>query len=163
VWSSSRTSPLADDRARFLPLLFVALTVANRLDPDERTRARRDSLGGSAFALLLDTFFVSITSLTGNARVFAAASMAMPLVGLYVTGQLLPMTARAGTMRMGAPHWKRNRVLPTASISAYLLQFSCAAALLANPSNSVLLRLEFTVILALYAGALVRTWEIITL
>ena len=147
--------------AGFLGILFVALTVANQLERESGTRARRQGLGASAFAMLFDAFFVSAVSLVGDIRVFAATTIVATLGGLYVTRALLPLSVRAGNMRPGAVHWKRNIALPAGSISTYFLQLAGAIALLFSGENGVLMRLEFVAILALYAGALLRAWEII--
>lgn len=147
--------------AGFLGLLFVALTVANQLERESGTRARRDGLGASAFAMLFDAFFVSAVSLVGDIRIFAATTIVATLGGLYVTRALLPGSVRAGNMRRGALHWKRNIALPAGSITTYFVQLAGAIALLFSGENEVLMRLEFVAILGLYAGALLRAWEII--
>jgi hypothetical protein len=146
--------------AAFIGLLFVALTIANQEDRDEQTRARRDALAGASFAQLLDAFFVSIVSLTGDTHVFAGASVVMAGVGLWATSQLLPRVIRTGNWSRAAPHRKRNIALPVVSILVYVLQLGTAAALLVVPHSSVLQRIAVLMMLGLYAGALARSWEI---
>jgi len=147
--------------AAFIGLLFVALTIADQSKRDDRTKARRDALAGASFAQLLDAFFVSIVSLAGDVKVFAGASVAMALIGLWATSQLLPRVIRTGNWSHTAAHQKRNIALPVASIGVYLLQLVSAAGLLFSPQNSVLLRIAVLVQVGLYAGALLRSWEIV--
>ncbi|HET6869579.1 MAG TPA: hypothetical protein VFH80_26945 [Solirubrobacteraceae bacterium] len=51
--------------AAILGLLVVAVSVVNADDADPTTRELRTVLAGSAFVVLVDTFFVSIVALTG--------------------------------------------------------------------------------------------------
>jgi hypothetical protein len=146
--------------AAFIGLLFVAITVVNLEESDQRSRARVSALAGSAFALLLDAFFVAIISLTGDARSFAIANVAMAMVGLLVTQRLLPAVIRAGNFARGVPHRWRNIALPVASISVYLLQVALGIALFLRFPSTDLLRPLVLLALGLYAGALARAWEI---
>jgi hypothetical protein len=145
----------------FTGLLFVALTLSNQFDRDSRSSARREALAGASFTQLLDAFFVSVVSLTGDVHALAAGSIAMAAIGLWATSQLLPRVIRTGNWSRTAAHRKRNIALPVASVAAYALQLVSASALLFAPNSSVLVRLTALVLLALFAGALLRSWEVI--
>lgn len=146
--------------AAFIGLLFVALTVANNDEQDDKTRTRRSVLAGSSFAQLLDAFFVSIIGLIGGVASFAIVSLAMPIFGLLTTSRLLPRVIRAGTFARNAPSRQLNFSLPIVSILVYLLQLAFAVGVLQDPTSTTLIRWLVLIILGLYAGALVRAWEI---
>ncbi len=135
--------------AAFIGLLFVSLTIADSEESDQRARTNRDALAGSAFAQLLNAFFVSMGGLADEVRIFAGLSAAMAVFGLWTTSRLLPGAIRAG-----------NIVFPIASIVVYVLQLAFAIGLLFSPDNSALLRLSVVVLLGLYAGAVARAWKI---
>src|SRR5437870_2545540 len=69
--------------AAFIGLLFVSLTIADTAERDERARTNRDALAGSAFAQLLDAFFVSIGGLADEVRIFAGLGVGMAILGLW--------------------------------------------------------------------------------
>jgi hypothetical protein len=76
-WATMRTSS-SQARARPRPscgcwLLVVAVSVVNADDSDPRTRELRTVLAGGAFAVLVDIFFVSIVTLTGDSRMVRLA------------------------------------------------------------------------------------------
>jgi hypothetical protein len=79
----------------------VAVSVVNADDSDAKTRERRTVLAGSAFLALVDAFFVSIVALTGGAAVLGTSSLVMAVVGLLVTGRLIPRARRAGNFSRG--------------------------------------------------------------
>jgi hypothetical protein len=87
--------------AAILGLLVVAVSVVNADDSDAKTRERRTVLAGSAFLALVDAFFVSIVALTGGAAVLGTSSLVMAVVGLLVTGRLIPRARRAGNFSRG--------------------------------------------------------------
>jgi hypothetical protein len=146
--------------AAFIGLLFVSLTIADTGERDERARTNRDALAGSAFAQLLDAFFVSIGGLADEVRVFAGLGVGMAVFGLWTTSRLLPGVIRAGNWARNAPVRTSNIVLPIASIVVYVLQLVFAIGVLFYPDNSALLRLSVIVLLGLYAGAVARAWKI---
>src|SRR5215475_7183621 len=101
--------------AAILGLLVVAVSVVNADDANPTTRELRTVLAGSAFVVLVDIFFASIVALTGGPAVFALASVAMAMLGLYATWRLVPRARRAGNF--SAASRTRNLNLAFASIS----------------------------------------------
>jgi drug/metabolite transporter (DMT)-like permease len=102
--------------AAILGLLVVAVSVVNADDGDPKTRENRTVLAGSAFVGLVDIFFVSIVALTGGSVVFAVSSLAMAIVGLLATRQLVPRAKRAGNFSRGFRTRRLN--IAFASVSA---------------------------------------------
>jgi hypothetical protein len=146
--------------AAFIGLLFVSLTIADTGERDQRARTNRDALAGSAFAQLLDAFFVSIGGLADEVRIFAGLGVGMAILGLWTTSRLLPGVIRSGNWARNAPVRTSNIVLPSASIAVYVLQLVFSLGVLFYPDNSALLRLSVVVLLGLYAGAVARAWKI---
>ena len=146
--------------AAFIGLLFVSLTIADTGESDERARTNRDALAGSAFAQLLNAFFVSIGGLAGEVRVFAGLAAGMAILGLWVTSRLVPGVVRSGNWSRNSPLRTSNIVMPITSILVYVLQLVFATGVFLFPDNSALLRLSVLVILGLYAGAAARAWKI---
>jgi len=146
--------------AAFIGLLFVSLTIADTGEQDPRARANRDALAGSAFAQLINAFFVSMGGLTDEVRIFAGLGAAMAVFGLWTTSRLLPGVIRAGNWARTSPVRTTNIAFPVASIVVYVLQLAFAIGLLIYPDSSALLRLSVVVLLGLYAGAVARAWKI---
>ena len=146
--------------AAFIGLLFVSLTIADTAERDERARTNRDALAGSAFAQLLNAFFVSMGGLADEVRIFAGVGAGMAVFGLWTTSRLLPGVVRAGNWARTSPVRTTNIVFPVASIVVYMLQLAFAVGLLFSPDNPALLRLSVVVLLGLYAGAAARAWKI---
>jgi len=146
--------------AAFIGLLFVSLTIADTGEQDPRARANRDALAGSAFAQLINAFFVSMGGLTDEVRIFAGLGAAMAVFGLWTTSRLLPGVIRAGNWARMSPVRTTNIVFPVASIVVYVLQLAFAIGLLIYSDSSALLRLSVVVLLGLYAGAVARAWKI---
>jgi hypothetical protein len=146
--------------AAFIGLLFVALTIADTSQLEDRARTNRDALAGSAFAQLLAAFFVSMGGLVGEVHIFAALSIGLAVFGLWTTSQLLPEVVRSGSWSQASPVRTSNIVMPITSIVVYTLQLAFGVGLLFFTDNSVLLRLSVLVILGLYAGAVARAWKI---
>jgi len=146
--------------AAILGLLVVAVSVVNADDEDAKTRERRTVLAGSAFLALIDAFFVSILALTGGAAVFGASSLVMALVGLLVTSRLIPRAKRAGNFSRGFPTRNQNIAFAAISAGGYSIQICLAIALLADTESSALQRALVLLIVALFASALARAWEV---
>ena len=146
--------------AAFIGLLFVSLTIVDTGEHDQRARTNRDALAGSAFAQLLNAFFVSMAGLADEVRIFAGVSAAMAVFGLWTTSRLLPGVIRAGNWARTSPVRTTNIVFPIASIVVYALQLAFSLGVLFSPDNSALLRLSVVVLLGLYAGAVARAWKI---
>jgi len=146
--------------AAILGLLVVAITVVNADDENPTTRELRTVLAGSAFVALVDIFMVSIVALTGGSAVFGLSSLAMAIVGLLATRQLIPRAKRAGNFSSSSRTRTLNIAFASISAVAYPVQLVLALALLANTQNAALQRALVLVIVALYCSALGRAWVV---
>jgi hypothetical protein len=146
--------------AAILGLLVVAITVVNADDANPTTRELRTVLAGSAFVALVDIFMVSIVALTGGSVVFGLSSLAMAIVGLLATRQLIPRAKRAGNFSSSSRTRTLNIVFAAISAVAYPVQLVLALALLANTQNAALQRALVLVIVVLYGSALGRAWVV---
>ena len=146
--------------AAILGLLVVAVSVVNADDADPTTRELRTVLAGSAFVVLVDIFFVSIVALTGGSVVLGLSSVAMAAVGLLATRQLIPRAKRAGNFSRSSRGRRLNLAFASISIVGYSVQLGIAIALLANTHSAALQRALVLVIVAFYASALGRAWEV---
>jgi hypothetical protein len=146
--------------AAILGLLVVAVSVVNTDDADAKTRERRTVLAGSAFLALVDAFFVSIVALTGGAVVFGISSVVMAIAGLLSTSRLIRRAKGAGNFSRGFTTRRLNIVFASVSVGGYSIQLGLAIALLADPHSSGLQRALVLVIVALFASALGRAWEV---
>jgi hypothetical protein len=146
--------------AAFLGLLFVAFTLAEAGDSDTRTRERRAVLAGSSFLTLVDTFFVSITALTGGPAVFGVASLVMAIVGLAAASRLIPRAKRAGSFSRDFPTRNLNIMFVTVAVAGYTAQLALAIALLADTDGAAVQRALVIMVLVLYASGLSRAWEV---
>ncbi len=146
--------------AAILGLLVVAVSVVNADDANPTTRELRTVLAGSAFVVLVDIFFVSIVALTGGPVVFGLASIAMAVVGLLATSQLIPRAKRAGNFSSRSRTRKLNLAFATISVVGYPAQLGLAVALLANTHSAALQRALVLVIVVFYGSALGRAWEV---
>ena len=146
--------------AAILGLLVVALSVVNADDADPTTRELRTVLAGSAFVVLVDIFFVSIVALTGGPITLGLSSIAMATVGLLATRRLIPRAKRAGNFARSSRSRTLNLAFASASIAVYSAQFGLAIALLSDSENTALQRALVLVIVAFYASALSRAWEV---
>jgi hypothetical protein len=146
--------------AAILGLLVVAVSVVNADDENPTTRELRTVLAGSAFVVLVDIFFVSIVALTGGPVVFGLASIAMAIVGLLATNELIPRAKRAGNFLPGSRSRTLNIAFAAISIGGYSVQLGLGVALLANTQSAALQRALVLVIVAFYGSALGRAWEV---
>ena len=146
--------------AAFIGLLFVSLSVAAGRGGDHATRERRIVLGGSSSLALFDIFIVSIASLLGGDVNFAIVNVLMACVGFWGVGNLLPRSIRAGNLRPGAPHRALNATFATFSIGLYVIQLALGIAFLIDAQSDLIFRAMLFTLLALYASALARAWEI---
>jgi hypothetical protein len=158
--SESFFTASAGASAAILGLLVVAVSVVNADDADPTTRELRTVLAGSAFVVLTDIFFVSIVALTGGAVVFGLSSIAMASVGLLATRQLIPRAKRAGNFSSNSRNRRLNFAFATISVVGYSVQLGLAVALLPNTHSAALQRALVLVIVAFYASALGRAWEV---
>jgi hypothetical protein len=146
--------------AAILGLLVVAVTVVNADDANPATRELRTVLAGSAFVALVDIFIVSIVALTGGSVVFGLSSLAMAIVGLLATRQLIPRAKRAGNFSRSSGTRTLNIAFATISTAAYSAQLGVAVALLLNTRSAALQRALVLIIVALYCSALGRAWVV---
>jgi hypothetical protein len=146
--------------AALLGLLVVAVSVVNADDANPTTRELRTVLAGSAFAALVNIFLVSIVALTGGSVVFGFSSLAMSVVGLLATRQLVPRAQRAGNFSRDSPTRNLNIAFACISVVAYSAQLGLAVALLANTRSAALQHALVIVIVVLYCSALGRAWVV---
>ena len=146
--------------AAILGLLVVAVSVVNADDANPKTRELRTVLAGSAFVALVDIFLVSMVALTGGSVVFGLSSLAMAIVGLLATRELIPRAMRAGNFSRGFRSRNLNIAFAAISVGTYSLQLALAVALLANTQSAALQRSLVLVIVALYCSALGRAWVV---
>ena len=146
--------------AAILGLLVVAVSVVNADDENPKTRELRTVLAGSAFLALVDIFMVSMVALIGGSVVFGLASLAMGVVGLFATRQLIPRAMRAGNFSRGFRARRLNIAFALFSAAAYPVQLGLAIALLAHTQSAGLQRALVLVIVALYCSALGRAWVV---
>ena len=153
-------STSAGASAAILGLLVVAVSVVNADDANPTTRELRTVLAGSAFVALVDIFLVSIVALTGGSVVFGLSSLAMALVGLMATRQLIPRAKRAGNFSRGLRARNLNIAFASISVAAFSGQLGLAVALLADTRSAALQDALVVVIVALYCSALGRAWVV---
>ncbi len=146
--------------AAILGLLVVAVSVVNADDANPTTRELRTVLAGSAFVALVDIFIVSIVALTGGSVVLGLSSLAMAVVGLLATRQLVPRAQRAGNFSRDSRSRPLNIAFASISVAVYSAQAGLAAALLANTRSAALQHALVLVVVALYCSALGRAWVV---
>ena len=146
--------------AGFCGLLFVALSVVNRDERELRTRERRTVLAASAFLALVDIFFVSIVSSLGGTLLFATTSLVMAMVGLAGTSRLSLRGKRAGNFARGVPKRSLNFTFVAVAAGVFGTQLGLAVALLFDGHGAGLVRALVFVLVALFASALTRAWEV---
>jgi hypothetical protein len=153
-------SASAGASAAILGLLVVALSVVNGDDADPTTRELRTVLAGSAFVVLVDIFFVSLVALSGGAVLLGLASSAMAVVGMLATRRLIPRAKQAGNFSSRSRNRRLNLVFASFSVVGYSAQFGLGVALLADTQSAALQRALVLVVVAFYASALGRAWEV---
>lgn len=146
--------------AAILGLLVVAVSVVNADDQNATTRELRTVLAGSAFVALVDIFFVSLVALTGGAVVLGLSSAVMAIVGLLATWRLIPRARRAGNFSATSRARKLNLAFASISLGGYSTQLGLAVALLASSHSTTLQHALVLVVVAFYASALGRVWEV---
>jgi hypothetical protein len=146
--------------AGFIGLLFVALSVVNRDEQELRTRERRTVLAASAFLALVDIFFVSIVSSLGGSVPYATTNLVMAMVGLAGTSRLFLRGKRAGNFARGIPKRNLNIAFTGVAAGVFGAQLGLAVALLFDAHNTGLARALVFVLVALFASALARAWEV---
>jgi hypothetical protein len=84
----------------------------------------------------------------------------MATVGLLATRQLIPRAQRAGNFSRRSQSRRLNLAFASISVVGYSVQLGLAVALVANTQSGGLQRGLVLVIVALYASALGRAWEV---
>jgi hypothetical protein len=146
--------------AAILGLLVVAVSVVNADDANPATRELRTVLAGSAFVALVDIFIVSIVALTGGSVVLGLSSLAMAIVGVLATRQLIPRAKRAGNFARDSRTRTLNIAFASISVVVYPVQIGLSAALLADAGSGALQHALVLVLVALYCSALGRSWVV---
>lgn len=144
--------------AAFIGLLFVALAIENQSPLDEGRRARRRALSSSSFIHLLDVFVFSLIGLAGQIEVFADVSIAMALLCLVNISQVLPRVIRTGSWSEPAAWRKPAILLPSTSITLFLLQVVFALLVSLHPQSEICVRLTLFSTVGIFVGALARAW-----
>jgi hypothetical protein len=138
--------------AAFIGLLFVALSFIEGQAVDEPTRELRQIYAQTAFALLVNIFFVSMVSLYANLQGIAAVACILAVVGFIASMRVWPRAAQLSKQRAGL-----NRVPRLLPGAAYVIEFAAGLALLHNPEA---LNYLAGAVIILYSGALTRAWEL---
>jgi len=146
--------------AAFIGLLFVGISIVNSDDSNYAARERRTVLANTSFLALIDAFFVSFISLTGDTTTFALANLLLASIGCVATFLLVRRAFRAGNFARNFPTRRSNFAFASASVSLYTLQLVLAIASLNDQHSNNLVRLLLLVIVGLYGSALARVWEI---
>ena len=143
--------------ATLLGLLFVAVSVAPERTVGSRAPVERQVVAESVFTALIDALFVSMA---GTLPDVSVGVVALPLSAFALlqtaraAWQLWPtrVTARTFIQRLG---------LVVVALAIYGLQFRDASQLLHAPAPDTSIGSEITVLFALYAFALGRSWELL--
>jgi hypothetical protein len=102
-----------------------------------------------------------LAALTGGAAALAASSLAMAIIGLFITSRLIARAVRAHNYSRGFPTRNINFAFSVLSVGGYSVQLGLAVAFLADVDSSVLQRALVLVIVELYVSALWRSWEVL--
>ena len=146
--------------AGVIGLLFVAFTLAARDESQHATREHSAVLAGSIFLALVDIFFVCLVSSFGGPVAFATANVVMAGIGLLGTRRLLWRGKRAGVLARDFPKRKLHLVFAAVAFALFSVQLVLGIALLTDSQSSGLARALIFVIVALFASALGRAWEL---
>jgi hypothetical protein len=146
--------------AGFIGLLFVAFTLAARDESEHAAREHSAVLAGSIFLALVDIFFVCLVSSFGGPVAFATANVVMAGIGLLGTRRLLWRAKRAGVLARDFPKRKLHLVFAAVAFTLFSVQLVLGIALLTDSQSTGLARALIFVIVALFASALGRAWEL---
>jgi len=147
--------------ASFIGLLFVALSLVLARDDDagvgslEFTDRR---LAESAFTALANVFFVSLVALMPTTNIGWVA-LVMALVGLRTAWRLF-VQARALKKSERGRYLKQDIFWIAASTLVYLFEGVYAVLLIVHPNSLSDLDVMTSIIIALFATALVRSWQL---
>ena len=101
-----------------------------------------------------------LVSSFGGIVTFATMSLVMSVLGLIGTGTLMPRAARAGNFARGFPKRSLNLAFAAVAAGGYAIQLALAVALLANTDSTWATRALVFMVVALFASALARGWEV---
>ncbi len=147
--------------ASFIGLLFVALSLVLARDDDagvgslEFTDRR---LAESAFTALANIFFVSLVALMPNTNIGDAA-VVMALIGLRNSWGLFSR-AREIHKTQGASYLKWDMLWIIVSAFVYVFEGVYAILLIIHPNSMTDLDVMTSIIITLFAAALVRSWQL---
>jgi hypothetical protein len=147
--------------ASFIGLLFVALSVVLARDDDagvgslEFTDRR---LAESAFTALANVFFISLVALMPSTNIGDVA-IVMALIGLRNSWSLFDRARNLKKSQAG-PYIKRDLFWIGISALVYLFEGIYAIALIVHPNSALDLNIVVSIIIALFATALVRSWQL---
>jgi hypothetical protein len=141
--------------AAFIGLLFVALSFIDSENVSDAAKAWRRIIANSSFSQLANIFFVSLMGLLPNPHNFALTGCVMAVLGILVSFRLLPQTINRERTDRTAP-----TILGLLTVGVYVLELVTAAGLLHNPNSQGFFNYFIVAIVFLYAGALVRAWEV---
>jgi|GEM_PF-652709 len=143
--------------AALLGLLFVAVSVAPERTVGPSAPVERHTVAESVFTALIDAFFVSMAGTIPNFNlgdVALALSAFALLQTLYAAWRLWPrpFAVRSLIQRLA---------LVVVALVIYSLQFNDASQLVRAPSPVTSVGSEISLLFALYAFALGRSWDLL--
>lgn len=147
--------------ASFIGLLFVALSLVLARDDDagvgslEFTDRR---LAESTFTALANIFFVCLVALMPNTNI-GWVVIVMALIGLRSAWRLLAQARAIKKSEQGRYH-QQDIFWIGASTIVYLFEGVYAVLLLIHPNSTTDLNVMTSIIIALFATALVRSWQL---
>lgn len=141
--------------AAFIGLLFVALSFVDDEKTDKKVRNWRHIMANSSFAQLANVFFVSLAGLLPASRELALMGCVMAVLGIVIAFRLLPQTTNQQRTGRHTP-----TLLGIATVGVYVLELVTALWLLRWSGGQTILGYFILAIILLYAGALMRAWEI---
>lgn len=128
--------------ASFIGLLFVGLSVVLQKVGDQKVANTDRILAESAYAGLIDIFFVSLVGTIANESI-GYVNLIMALVGLLSCWRLRNLSQLAPLIT---------------SALVYLLQLGLGVSILMHPEKLVNIGVFETVIISLFSISLVRAW-----
>jgi len=136
--------------ASFIGLLFVAVSfITDTNGKNTKTLAKETSTAEGAYTALVNLFFVSLLALTPHAEIGHVMAI-MGFLGLVVAFRMVRKGRKNGL----------TRGILGISTAIYLLEFIFGIHVILNGNNLLNTSIFLTIVLALFATALVRAWEL---